>query len=152
MYLFFVSFAVQLIYIRIRGGKIMKKRVLSLFALSTLTLTLQAYDDTERKSDMQVMETSMAQIQKGILYNNKKMVIQGVTNLKQTAKNVEIVQKSVMDYSPKFARQQATDILKLADEIQKKMDTGHKHSAATIYTKVLDKCITCHNKIRKWNQ
>jgi len=130
----------------------MRKTILGLLALSALTLTLQAYDDTDRKVDMQVMEASMAQIQKGILYNNKKLVTQGVANLKQSSDTVEIVEKSVMDYSPRFAKEQADDIMKLANEIQEKMESGRKHSAASSYTKVLDKCITCHNKIRKWNQ
>ena len=130
----------------------MKKVILGLLTLGTLSLTLQAYDKEQRKQDMQVMEASMAQIQKGILYNNKKMVSQGVTNLKQSSDKVEVVQKTAMDYSPKFAKQQALDIMKFADEIQKKMQSGHKHSAATNYTKVLDKCISCHNKIRKWNK
>ena len=130
----------------------MKKMILSLFALSALTLTQQAYDDTDRRVDMQAMEESMAQTQKGMLYNNKQLVSQGVANLKQSSDTVEIVEKSVMDYSPRFAKEQADDIMKLANEIQEKMAAGKKHSAATSYTKVLNKCITCHNKIRKWNQ
>lgn len=130
----------------------MRKMILSLFALSALALTLQAYDNADRKVDMQAMEASMAQIQKGILYNNKKMVFQGVANLKESSDEVEITQKSDMDYSPRFAKEQAADMMRFADEIKEKMESGHKHSAATSYTKVLDRCITCHNKIRKWNQ
>ena len=130
----------------------MKKTILSLLIVSALTLTLQAYDNTDRKIDMQAMEASMAQIQKGILYNNQKLVSQGVVNLKQSSDTVEVVQKSEMDYSPRFAKDQAEDIVKLANEIQEKMAAGKKHSAASSYIEVLNKCITCHNKIRKWNQ
>jgi len=142
---------VSLVGIGIIEGKIMRKTILSLLTVSALTLTLQAYDNTDRKIDMQAMEASMAQIQKGILYNNKKLVFQGVANLKQSSDTVEVVQKSEMDYSPRFAKEQADDIMKLANEIQEKVEAGKKHSAASSYTKVLNKCITCHNKIRKWN-
>ena len=132
-------------------GEVMKKMILSLWTVSALALTLQAYDNTDRKIDMQAMEASMSQIQKGFLYNNQKLVSQGVSNLKQSSNTVEVIQKSEMDYSPRFAKDQAEDIMKLANEIQEKMAAEKKHSAASSYTEVLNKCISCHNKIRKWN-
>ena len=129
----------------------MKKKIVGLFVLSIFALTLQAYDKKDRIQDMQAMEASMTQIQKGILYNNNKIVLQGVENLKQTADKIEITQKSEMDYSPKFAKKQADSIMKFADEIKENTKAGHKHSAAASYTRILNKCISCHNKIRKWN-
>ena len=123
-----------------------------LFILSMLTLGLQAYDQIERIQDMQTMEVSMAEIQKGILYNNKKMVLQGVENLKQASSKVEVAQKTDMDYSAKFAKKQASNIIKFADKVKSEMDAGRKHGATTNYTKVLNQCVSCHNKIRKWNQ
>lgn len=128
----------------------MKNLIIGLFTLGALTLTLQAYDKTERRQDMQTMEVSMAQIQKGILSNNKKMILQGVENLKEVSNKIEVPQKEEMDYSPKYAKDQAIAIVKFADEIKEKTQKGHKHSAAASYTKVLDKCISCHNKLRKW--
>ncbi|OQX58705.1 MAG: hypothetical protein B5M52_04930 [Helicobacteraceae bacterium 4484_230] len=129
----------------------MKKKIVSLFVLSIFALTLQAYDKKDRIQDMQAMEAAMTQIQKGILYNNNKIVLQGVANLKQTAGKIEMTQKSEMDYSPKFAKKQADSIMKFADEIKENTEAGHKHSAAASYTKILNKCISCHNKIRKWD-
>ena len=126
--------------------------MISLLALSTLTLSLQAYDQVERIQDMQTMEVSMSQIQKGILYNNKKMVLQGVENLKQASSKVEVAQKTDMDYSAKFAKKQASNIIKFADKVKSEMDAGRKHGATANYTKVLSQCVSCHNKIRKWNQ
>jgi len=130
----------------------MKKIMTGLFTLSMLTLGLQAYDQIERIQDMQTMEVSMAEIQKGILYNNKKMVLQGVENLKQASSKVEVAQKTDMDYSAKFAKKQASNIIKFADKVKSEMDAGRKHGATTNYTKVLNQCVSCHNKIRKWNQ
>jgi len=130
----------------------MKKIITGLFTLGALTLSLNAYDQAERIQDMQTMEVSMAQIQKGILYNNKQMVLQGVENLKNASSKVEITSKSEMDYSAVFAKKQAANIVKFSDKIKENIEAGQKHAAATNYTKVLDQCISCHNKIRKWNQ
>ena len=129
----------------------MKKIITGLFILGALTLSLNAYDQAERIQDMQTMEASMAQIQKGILYNNKKLVLQGVENLKNASSKVEITSKAEMDYSAVFAKKQAANIVKFSDKIKENIEVGHKHGAATNYTKVLDQCISCHNKIRKWN-
>ena len=129
----------------------MKKIITGLFTLGVLTLSLNAYDQAERIQDMQTMEASMAQIQKGILYNNKKMVLQGVENLKNASSKVEVTSKTDMDYSAVFAKKQAANIVKFANKVKNNIEAGHKHAAATNYTKVLDQCISCHNKIRKWN-
>ena len=128
----------------------MKKTIAGLVTLGVLTVSAQAYDQAERIQDMQMMEVSMAQIQKGILYNNKKIVLQGVENLKNASSKVEIAPKTDMDYSTVFAKKQAANIIKFADKIKQNIEAGHKHGAASNYTKVLDQCISCHNKIRKW--
>jgi len=128
----------------------MKKIIAGLVTFGVLTFSLQAYDQAERIQDMQTMEVSMAQIQKGILYNNKKIVLQGVENLKNASSKVEIAPKTDMDYSAVFAKKQAANIIKFADKVKENIEAGHKHAAATNYTKMLDQCISCHNKIRKW--
>jgi len=130
----------------------MKKAVMTLFTLGALALSVHAYDQNERRQDMQSMEAAMAQIQKGILYNNKKMVVQGVETLKKASKNVEIAPKDELDYVPSFAKSQTKNIMLYADKVKTDIEAGKKHSAAKNYTKVLDQCISCHNKIRKWNK
>ena len=130
----------------------MKKVLVTLVTVSTLTMSLYGYNQIDRIQDMQVMETGMSEIQKGILYNNKKMVLQGVTNLKQASASVEVAPKGHMDYNSVFAKKQAKNIMKYADKIKTNIEAGRKHGAATNYTKVLGECISCHNKIRKWNQ
>jgi len=130
----------------------MKKIIISLLVLASMTLSLHAYSDADRIQDMQVMEIAMAKIQKGILYNNKEMVAKGVEKLKHASSKVEIAKKNDMDYSAKFAKNKASNIIKFADKVKSEMDAGRKHGATTNYTKVLNQCVSCHNKIRKWNQ
>ncbi len=130
----------------------MKKTLTGLLTIAALALSVQAYDQNDRRQDMQTMEASMAQIQKGILYNNKKLVLQGVENLKSASQNIQIAPKGDMDYTPAFAKSQTKNILVYADKVKANIEAGKKHAAAKNYTKVLDQCISCHNKIRKWNQ
>jgi len=129
----------------------MKKAIAVLFTFSTLTMSLYGYNQTDRIQDMQTMETAMAKIQKGILYNDKKMVIEGVKNLEKASANVEVAPKGDMDYSPVYAKQQSKNIMKYAEKIKSNIEENRKHSASSNYTKVLGECISCHNKLRKWD-
>ena len=58
-----------------------------------------------------------------------------------------------MDFSARFAKRQAEYISKSIPGriLKSNMKDGHKHGAIKNYTKVLKECISCHNKIRKWN-
>ncbi len=130
----------------------MKKVIVGLFTLGALTLTVNAYDKVERRHDMQMMETAMAQIQNGILSNNDKMALQGASNLKGIADKIEIPQnKAELDYKPKYAKKTAQDIIKQIDIISDNIKDGKLHSATASYAKMLNKCISCHDKIRAWN-
>jgi cytochrome c556 len=129
----------------------MDKVLTTLVTVSILGVSLYGYSQIDRIQDMQIMETAMAKIQKGILYNNKDMVLQGVEKLKNASVDVEITPKNQMDYSSSFAKKQSKNIIKYADKIKENILLGHKHGASKNYTKVLAECITCHNKIRKWN-
>ena len=56
------------------------KSILGILVLmSMLVMSVSAYDQMERIKDMQTMEQAMAEIQKGILYNNSKLVVDGVS-------------------------------------------------------------------------
>lgn len=128
----------------------MKKTVTAMMVMSVLSMSLYGYSKEERVKDMQVMEAAMAQIQKGILSNNDKMVIAGVDNLKKSTANVEVAPKWKMDYTPSYAKQQTENILTYADKIKSSIESDRKHSANASYTKILGECISCHNKLRKW--
>jgi len=128
----------------------MKKIVTAVMVMSVLSMSLYGYSKEERVKDMQTMEAAMAQIQKGILSNDDKMVIEGVDNLKKSTANVEVAPKWKMDYSPVYAKQQSKNIMKFADKIKSNIEEDRKHSANSNYTKVLNECISCHNKLRRW--
>ena len=130
----------------------MKKILASVLVMGLLTSSVYAYSQEDRIKDMRTMADALSEVQRGILYNNKNLVHDGVKSLKEASKNIEIAPKSDMDYSSTFAKSQAENIAKYANKLEATMQEGKKHAALTNYTKVLNQCVSCHNKIRKWNQ
>ena len=129
----------------------MRKILVTLVTVSMLSMSLYGYSQIDRVKDMQSMEAAMSEIQKGILYNNKKLMLEGVENLKKASVNIEVAPKDSMDFSVRFAKRQSENIMKYAQKIEKNIKDNHKHAATKNYTKVLNECISCHNKIRKWD-
>ncbi len=135
----------------------MYKNIIVIGLITLFSLTLHAeYTDQERIRDMKAMEEGMMKIQKGLLINDKNLLSKGVNQLQQVTRKVEppidsnndLVQKYTYKY--KFSRKQGEKIIHDAEDIKTEMNAGNKHSATKAFVKVLDECISCHNKIRKW--
>jgi len=79
-----------------------------------------------------------------------------VNQLQQVTRKVEppLESNSVLaqedTYKYKFSRKEGEKIIRFAEDIRVDMNAGNKHSASKSFVKVLDECISCHNKIRKW--
>ena len=108
----------------------------------------------ERMKNMQDMETAMSEIQKGFLYDNVNVVKNGVKHLKTTIGHTESFIKEGVNKegfnSLIYAKKQAADIEKLADEVLATFEEGDRYNAANNYLKVLSKCLTCHQTVRSW--
>jgi len=128
----------------------MKKIVTSMMVMSVLSVSSYGYSTADRIKDMQMMEIAMAKIQKGLLSNHQLLVIAGVDDLKKSASSIEVAPKGDMDYGPSYAKQQKQDIMRYADKIKSSIENNRKHTANANYTKILDDCIACHNKLRSW--
>ncbi len=135
----------------------MYKIIIAIGLVTLFSLTLHAdYTDKERIRDMKAMEEGMMKIQKGLLTNDRNILSKGVNQLQQVTRKVEppidssndLVQKYTYKY--KFSRKQGEKIIHDAEDIKTEMNAGNKHSATKAFVKVLDECISCHNKIRKW--
>ena len=135
----------------------MYKIIIAIGLVTLFSLTLHAdYTDKERIRDMKAMEEGMMKIQKGLLTNDRNILSKGVNQLQQVTRKVEppidssndLVQKYTYKY--KFSRKQGEKIIQYAEDIKTDMNAGNKHSASKSFVKVLDECISCHNKIRKW--
>ena len=135
----------------------MYKKLVGIGLITLFAVTLNAeYTDEERIRDMNTMEEAMVQIQKGLLTNDRNMLSKGVNQLQQVTRKVEppVGQKSDFGekntHKYKFSRKQGEKIIRFSEDIREDMDAGNKHSATKSFVKVLDECISCHNKIRKW--
>ncbi len=135
----------------------MHKIIITVGLILLVGTTLNAdYTDQERIRDMKTMEDAMVKIQKGLLINDKNMLSKGVNQLQQVTRKVEppIKENSILaqknTYKYKFSRKQGEKIIHYAEDIKTDMNSGNKHSASKSFVKVLDECISCHNKIRKW--
>lgn len=135
----------------------MYKSMIAIGLMTLLSVTLNAeYTDIQRIKDMKVMEDAMVKIQKGLLTNDKNILSEGVDQLQEVTRKVEppvdsnsvLAQKNTHKY--KFSRKQGEKIIRHAEAIKTDMNAGNKHSASKSFVIVLDECISCHNKIRKW--
>ncbi len=132
----------------------MKKSLLVLVLVSGVLFAQQEVRYPERMKNMQEMETAMSEIQKGFLFNNVNVVKNGVKHLQQRIDHTESFIKGGVNKegfnSLIYAKKQAVDIHKLADEILLAFEKGDAYNAANGYLKVLSKCLSCHQTIRSW--
>ncbi len=131
----------------------MKKSLLVLVVASGV-LFAQEYIEVDRMKNMREMETALSTIQKGFLFNNVHVVRNGVKELKEKVTHTESFIKEGVNKKGintlVYAKQQAKDITKLADEILETFEKGDQYAAANGYLKVLSKCLSCHQTIRSW--
>ncbi len=132
----------------------MKKTLLVLVLASGILFAQQEVRYPERMKNMQEMETAMSEIQKGFLFNNVNVVKNGVKHLQKTIDHTESFIKGGVNKegfnSLIYAKKQAADIHKIADEILLAFEQGDTYNAANGYLRVLSKCLSCHQTIRSW--
>jgi len=131
----------------------MKKIILATLLLGSL-LSGQEHIHPDRMKNMQEMETALATIQKGFLYNNINVVKNGVKDLKERVKHTESFIKAGVTKDGfntlVYAKKQAKDITSLADDILITFEKGDRYNAAGNYLRVLSKCLSCHQTVRSW--
>ena len=132
----------------------MKKSLLVLVLASGMLFAQQEVRHPDRMKNMQEMETAMSEIQKGFLFDNVNVVKNGVKHLKKTISHTESFIKGGVNSegfnSLIYAKKQAVDISKIADEILSAFEKGDNYNAANGYLRVLSKCLSCHQTVRSW--
>lgn len=131
----------------------MKKTLLVLILASRVLLS-EEYIQPDRMKNMADMETAMATIQKGFLFNNVNVVKNGVMDLKERVQHTESFMKDGIGENGinnmKYAKKEAVAISTMADEILTTFEKGDKYSAANNYLLILGKCLSCHQVVRSW--
>lgn len=130
------------------------KKALLMSVLVSGVLFAEGYIQPDRMKNMADMETALATIQKGFLFDNINVVKNGVKDLKETTKHIESFMKDGVGENGinnlMYAKKQAAAISSMADEISTTFAEGDTYSAANNYLLILSKCLSCHQTIRSW--
>ena len=125
--------------------------------LPLLILGVMHADDTNttsRTQTMQNMELGMISIQKGLMYNDRGIVQKGVEEIKKNAKDIDAFdiknEKGTNFKAKRYAETESKAISGLADDMLKGFDKGDKNRVLDIYRRMQNRCLVCHEIIRKW--
>ncbi len=129
----------------------------SLLSLHADEAKSEATISKERIEAMRSMESAMATIQKGFLYNDLRIVEKGVKALKEKSIHLEpplrgdeLLLNKKETYKYKFTKKQSYRMNIYADDLQRDFYNGEKKQAMYAYTKILKQCMSCHERIRRW--
>ena len=133
----------------------MKKILLILAVLGTTSLVASEEGNKEAiKKSMQSMETSMAFIQRGFLYNHRGRIKKGVTSLRRELKNIDMFMikndKDLQFNAKEYAITETKALDLMASRILEDFDKGNKEAVMIEFQQVLNRCVTCHALVRKW--
>lgn len=131
----------------------MKKILLMSILVSGMLFAEGAVKPDQMKT-MQGLESAMATIQKGFLYNNEEIVEGGVKELKSRLEDVNsfvIENEADKTFNAKaYASTESSAMEKLADNMLEAYKAGRKDDSMATYSQTLTRCVTCHKIIRKW--
>lgn len=133
----------------------MKKLLLIVALLGSTTFVANAGSDKEAiKKSMQSMETSMAFIQRGFLYNHRGRIKKGITSLRRELKNIDMFMiendKDVQFNAREYAETETKALDLMASRILEDFDKGNKEAVMIEFQQVLNRCVTCHALVRRW--
>ncbi len=130
----------------------MKKIVLfSLLAAAVL----QAEETNDlRVQTMQNLEKGMETILKGLMYNNKSIILKGVNAIDKNTKNIalfDIKDEEGVNFKPKkYSETEAKALTRLAEDVLTSFSKGEKRRSLDYFKKLQNQCINCHALIRGW--
>lgn len=133
----------------------MKKILLILAILGTTSLVAsEGSSKVATQKAMQNMETSMAFIQKGFLYNHRGQIKKGITSLRKELKNIDVFMvqndKDIQFNARAYAVNETKALDMMAARILEDFDKGNKEAVMIEFQQVLNRCVTCHALVRRW--
>ncbi len=120
---------------------------------------VHASEVTETKISAQIetmkgLERGMSSIQKGLMYNNKNIIKKGVEEIQAYTKDIDsfdIKNERDISFNIKiYSQTEAKAISKLADDMIEGFNKGSKNRVLDIYRRMQNRCMTCHDLVRKW--
>ena len=137
----------------------MLKRLVLVGVIVGSSLMAAQYTKADRMKDMQIMSDAMGEIQTGFFYNDKDRVIKGALKLSDAVRHVRPPIEEMEEKNPMVRYMNAK--VKFSNKIVKKIDkktatlierfrSGDTNQALQAYKKIMESCMECHAKIRKW--
>ena len=130
------------------------KKIVMMALLAFGVIQVEAADQDLRIKTMQNLEKGMETILKGMMYNNKSIILKGVDAIKDNTKNIALFNikndEGVNFKAKKYSETEAKALGGLAEKILNKFSKGEKSRSLDYFKRLQNQCINCHALIRKW--
>lgn len=130
----------------------MKKILLGLFVITTLSLQAQYTMETNMKD----MRDGLQAIQDGFSYNNREGILEGIAKIRK-ANEMFATQEAAAKFLPKDKKRLAkisflsTKTLNISlEEMKAYVETGKIIDASNSMSRVMHSCTRCHALVRGW--
>lgn len=132
----------------------MKKLITTIVSLAIATSVAMA--DQTLSTSMSGMESGLNSIQKGFLYNQKSMIVDGAKAVKE-ANKIFHSEDNVKKYLPQSkahmsgtALNTSVKINQYSDELVANIDKNEYTKASQAYSNLINSCHACHAIVRGW--
>ncbi len=131
------------------------KRIVYLGLAVSVMLFATESESQKRAATMQALESGLATVQKGFLYNNTAIVDKGAKELQEQASHInsfkiDDLNKDDAFKEKSYAHNEAKAIAQLSEKIANYFKRNKKEEALAQYTQLQERCIICHKLVRKW--
>lgn len=130
------------------------KKIMLLSLLVSVVIYAQNTEKNHSIETMQNLELGMETILKGLMYNNKNILIKGVNEIGENSKNIDafnIKNEKDRNFKPKkYAETESKVITALAEDILTSFNKGDRRRSVDTFKKLQNQCMNCHALIRKW--
>ncbi|MCB4751852.1 MAG: hypothetical protein LGB03_03135 [Sulfurovum sp.] len=130
------------------------KKLLLLSLLMMGIASASTGEHTKRMNTMKKLENGMETILKGLMYNNKKILLKGVDIVKENTKDIKsfnIKNEEGKGFKrKKYAETEAKAIAVEAERIFKAFKKANRNRMLDSFRKLQNRCMSCHALIREW--
>ena len=130
------------------------KKIIMLSLLVCSVIWAQEGENELRIKTMQNLENGMETILKGLMYNNKNIILNGVNAIEENTKNISLFdiknEEGVNFKAKKYSKAEAQVLTSLAENILTSFKKGDRRKSLNNFKRLQNQCMNCHALIRKW--
>lgn len=122
--------------------------------LVSVVIYAQEADKKQSIQTMQNLQNGLETMLKGMMYNNKSILIKGVDEIKENTKEISafnITNEKDRNFKPKkYAETQTKVLASLAEDVLVSFNKADTRRSLDNFKKLQNQCMNCHALIRKW--